>query len=190
VEFSIGQYYAVFQQLRALGLSHWTLEGLTECRYDLNAFHGQFASPLRFAALKDCFSDPTNSVGKDLLYEFMEDQHEIHDKPFLSAVYLWALDEAPTSPIVKLWRHLCMKYHELEITVQDLNTCRKFQRLYVINYTRELCQHPRDLILLRNTHMKKIICREAPRLALVIHSAPQEDAVYVDEQALDSSLEE
>lgn len=190
VEFSLGQYYSVFKQLRVLGLSHWALEGLTECLYNLEQFHNKFASPLRFAALKDCFSDPTNSVGKDLLYEFMEDQHDIHEKPFLSAVYLWALDEAPTSSIVKFWRHLCMKYHELEITVRDPTTCRNYQKLYVIDHTRELCEHPSDLIALRNTHMKKIICRESPRLAIVIQSPPQEDAVYVDEQALDSSLQD
>lgn len=166
IPLELGQLIGLREQLRRWRRSHWTVDALASVGYDLVTYRRNFAEPLRLAALKRIFATPGSDACKDMLFEFIETEHDEHEQKFNSSLYLWALEHALENELMVQWRRICYKYHELNITVSDPGMLAMKQNLVVNPVTKVLCMPALGLLRLRNQwHKQKLLDEAAARAA-------------------------
>ena len=109
------QFYSVMKQLRKLGFSHWALEALFECRYNLDKFKEKFGVLVRKEIIEREFKKPSGEIVY-VIQDFMEDHHKKNDKTFYSALYKWAITSLQNHTRIKLWIQLCKDHHMIIYT--------------------------------------------------------------------------
>jgi hypothetical protein len=159
IPLTLGQLHDVTQALRRCGLSHWTLDALQKSSYDLNIFALNFDVPLKHDALRRTLSNPTEEDCVNLVFEFIEREHDNHDQPFNKGIYIWALrEEANCDKMIK-WRNLCRRYYTILIECRDLGSLNAKIQADISQQTEGLCGPPADLIVMRNTANRKALLR-------------------------------
>jgi hypothetical protein len=112
-DISQGQFYSIVKQLRALGITHWTLEALYSVEYNLTLFEKEMYIKLKNTILHGLFSNHKSISGMEVLLEFIEDEHNGHNIRCNYELYEWALENAPTHPRIVAWRNLCSKHYKI-----------------------------------------------------------------------------
>jgi hypothetical protein len=119
---SIGQLHFIIEDLRKYGFSHWALQGLQSCNYALNYFKRIYKQSIHIEVLKRCFATCTSQECVDLVTDFVELEHEYHDKECIqTAVLLWYIKTYYECPLVQAWRKLCFKYYKYAYMNPDFN---------------------------------------------------------------------
>lgn len=137
---SLGQLHSVVEQLRLLGYSHWTLNALRGCQYDLTTFKRKFAESLSYAAVDAVFRDPDSEDCKTVLLDFLGQEFEQHGAVFCRSVYLWALEHLNDCTHLMEWRKICKLYHTLTIQYKDTTTYDNQITRQIDPVTQKLCQ--------------------------------------------------
>jgi hypothetical protein len=156
-DFTVSQIMGLVEQTRKLGHSSWALEAFVSCRYDLMTFGVIHSKPLRLHAIRETMKDVRDWDAIDTLYDFIKSQHEVHEEPFYTPTYTWAVAHAPHADRIVAWRKLCLKWYETDILMEDpVMKLRFFSELET--KTLPLCNTPNDLRelkrSLRKTHLR------------------------------------
>lgn len=146
--FSTPLFIFILQQCKRYGHTTWAIEAFISCRYNLVSFMRLHVKPLRLNALRITMANVDSYDGIDILYDFIESQHEDHDSVFLSATYKWAIHHAPHESRLDKWRKLCLQWYEVDI-LQDDPTVRVEEWNKIQEKTAELCERPNELHFLR-----------------------------------------
>lgn len=157
---TIGQLHTAFGQLQAAGKSHWALDAFARCGYALPTFKRNYAEPLKHSALKRLFQVTNHPDYIDLLYEFIQDEHEQHEQHFNSGIYLWALQNDATCTRMIKWRQLCYRYHEMNILIKDHADLGAAQDREIGPATEALCSPPMELLAARNLWHKQLLTKK------------------------------
>ena len=104
------QFFSVMTQLRKAGYTHWLLEGLASCRYELDEFKERFVSAIKKHIILAEFKKPGADT-LDLIQTFIEDQHNKNFELFNRSLYSWALTHQISHIRMRTWINLCKDYY-------------------------------------------------------------------------------
>ncbi len=153
-EFSLCQIIGLVDQCRKYGHSSWAMEAFVSARYDLVSFVTIHSKPLRLHAIRESMKNISDWDSIDTLYDFIKSQHDIHDEPFYTTTYKWALAHAPHAKRITSWRKFCLKWYETDILIDDPTMKIRFFS-EVEAKTIPLCDKPVDLQMLKLEMRKK-----------------------------------
>lgn len=146
------QFYSIMKQLRAVGKTHWLLEALQKCKYDINIFKKNFDEPLKRELIQRIFNNPFAPDAIDIVLDFIDDMHHENKKYYDNVLYRWAFEQKSKHRRIKRWIQLCKEYQLLIIGYNDNFT----ERLKIIkNACVILCEHPTDIEEERNLERKE-----------------------------------
>jgi hypothetical protein len=151
------QMMHVFDQLRAYGLTHWTIESLRSLRYDWPSFTHTNGVPLRLEALQGTFHEPNTEDCNDLVLDFIETEHFNTNKVYYQTLYEWALEFRPEHPKVVCWRALCRTYYKFVIMYDSHPQREAMLTAAVYSKTKALCEKPDDLLLERSRQQRRLL---------------------------------
>lgn len=146
--FSIPLFIFILQQCKRYGHTTWAIEAFIACRYNLDSFMRLHTKALRINALRTTMANVDSYDAVDILYDFIESQHDEHHSVFSSVTYKWAIHHAPYENRLEKWRRLCLQWYEVDI-LQDDPTVRVEEWNRIQTQTKALCERPHDLHLLR-----------------------------------------
>ena len=146
---SLQQFLSVVDQLREYRKLHWATEALCQYGYNMAQFTARFDQPLRLETLANVFARPTSETVVELVYQFIEDEHEYHGVHLNKALYIWAVRNAPYAETIKAWRRLTYRFHELDIQIIDKVECHDQQYSELSERSRALCLNIAELLALR-----------------------------------------
>jgi len=143
--FTFGQLHSIIDQLLAYGPVHWAIAALKEYGYSIERFKLVHDMPLRYAALKATFADPTHPETYAILYDYIEAEHANHSLVFPSCMYKWALQGALDSHTMLTWRKYCYAFYEAEV-LYELDLVKRVAHQAALHAkTWSLCIFPVDL---------------------------------------------
>ena len=146
--FSTPLFIFILQQCKRYGHTTWAIEAFIACSYNLETFMRIHMKPLRLNALRTTMANVDSYDAIDILYDFIESQHEEHESVFLSVTYKWAIHHAPHETRLDKWRKLCLQWYEVDI-LQDDPAVRVEEWNRIQEKTAELCERPHELHFLR-----------------------------------------
>lgn len=146
--FSLPQLMSLISQARAYGHTSWAIEGFIASRYDLTTFMIIHSKSLRLHALRNTMANVNDWDSIDTLYDFIKSQHASHDAVFPMGIYKWAVNHAWYEPRIENWRKLCLKWYEVDILIDDVDTRLNFLEA-IKKKTLLLCSKPEELSSLR-----------------------------------------
>jgi hypothetical protein len=150
------QFLSAFHQLRATRKQfHWSLAAFEGVSFCLTGFKQRYEHPLRYEVLRSMFNQPTLEDTRSLVFDYIEDEHEFHERPFSRPIYTWALQYAPYATRIQSWHRLAQRHHELAIEIADEFERMQAQEKEMNARVNELCSPPHDLIALRAEWKKK-----------------------------------
>jgi len=149
-ELTFGQTHFTIQALRSLTLTDWIIEGFRDSKYKTDVFTVQNTIKLKLNALNVLFKTPTSKDCVDIIYDFIEAQHELHDA-YMSHPHVWAwfLENKPEYPRILMWRAWCKQYYNALITGRSHVLMDGIER------------ETRELVLLTVNQMRRIYTEES-----------------------------
>ena len=109
-----GQFYSVMKQLRRHGQTHWALEALYSCKYNLKEFDRDMYMKLKRTHHNTVFSNPESENAKEVLLDFIEDEHKSHDMDYEKDIYVWAVENMSYHHKLHEWRIQCEKHYRIQ----------------------------------------------------------------------------
>lgn len=146
-QLSVHQFSCIMRQLRAAGKSHWILEGLLNCKYDITLFKKIFGDAVKRQLIVKVFHDPFIPDSLDIILDFIEDAHDDNSKYFDHELYRWAFENKSKNIKIKRWTKLCREYHLL-VSGYSENYIAGIKK--VKDACVNLCMHPVDIEHERN----------------------------------------
>jgi len=140
-----GQFYSVVRQLRPIGETHWTLEALYSAKYNLAEFDRDMYPKLRRTIHNSIFANYSSDLAKGILLEFIEDEHEGHDKTYEKDIYKWAVETESMHNIIHEWRLHCSKYYKVKHFPGEKQE-NEAEMVRIGNATLRLCAYPAALV--------------------------------------------
>jgi hypothetical protein len=123
-------------------------------RWSLERFLLEYSTPLQLHAFKTTMRDMTHNDTHDRILDFIEYAYDQESIDCSTATYKWSLLHHPTHRILLKWRDLCEEFYEASILwCRTPNKCSQVQGT-VLDRTVELLDQQRELILLRNAHLR------------------------------------
>jgi len=144
-DMTAGQFFSVVKQLRAVGMTHWTLEALYSVEYNLHVFEKEMYLKLKNTILHNLFANHQSIAGMEVVLEFIEDEHDAHQLRCNYDLYKWALEHAPLAPRIVAWRNLCRKHYKISNRIPPHPDADSISL-----QSRDLCTRPVALEAMRN----------------------------------------
>jgi hypothetical protein len=158
-----GQFYSVMKQLRRHGQTHWALEALYSCKYNLKEFDRDMYMKLKRTHHNTIFSNPYSEAAKEVLLDFIADQHELHDMDYEKEIYVWCVENMSHHHMVHEWRIQCEKYYRIQHFPSERDPEEKSR---IAHKTMLLCAYPTLLVEKYDAkHEKKYVRLEERRVA-------------------------
>ena len=110
-DYTQGQMWGLVEQLRRYGKTNWVIEAYAKCSFDLDHFKEVYAIPLNKSALQRVFSDIRSHEVNDILLDFIEAQHNLHNVEYNKNLYRWAALKSPMNQRLSAWRDMCYRYY-------------------------------------------------------------------------------
>lgn len=158
-----GQFYSVMKQLRRHGHTHWALEALYSTKYNLKEFERDMYLKLKRTHHNTIFSNPYSEAAKEVLLDFIADQHELHDMDYEKEIYVWCVENISHHHMLHEWRIQCEKYYRIQHFPAERDPEEKSRIAYK---TLLLCAYPTLLVEKYDAkHEKKYVRLEERRVA-------------------------
>lgn len=129
------------------------MESFVRSRFELARFHVLQSKPLRLHALRATMANRKSWDCIDTVYDFIKSQHLSNNVPFQKLIYKWAVTYSTTSPRIERWRKLCIKWYEIDILTDDLDT-REERQTALRPEILKACTFPQDLNTLLSQSVK------------------------------------
>ena len=143
-DMTAGQFFSIVEQLRAVGLTHWTVEALYSVEYNLKLYDDEMYVKLKNTILGNLFSNHHDVAGIELVLEFIEDEHAGHHLYCNDELYKWALENVPTHTRIVAWRNLCYKHYKISNRIPAHPDADS-----IATESRYLCRSPDELEAMR-----------------------------------------
>lgn len=154
VDMSQMQYLSILKQLRARQTTHWALEALAACNYDITRLKKEFGPTIHQYIVKSQLTRLNNPEVIELVHEFIDDQHNDHAMNFCSNLYKWALNNHTGCHRIRKWVGLCKDYYMARYNFPDVAGFEK--EVGRIRMRSEmLCSVPRDLMIEKSERFKQ-----------------------------------
>jgi len=152
-----GQFYSLVRQLRSTGETHWALEALYSAKYSLDEFERDMYMKLKRTIHNSVFANPFSDPAKEILLEFIEDQHDEHAMVFEVDIYRWAIENCMMHFKIHEWRIQCTRFYALRHFPPEQPE-KDAERERIKAATKRLCAHPLLLVEKYNAvHEKKYV---------------------------------
>lgn len=148
------QYLSILHELRAKQMTHWALEALASCHYNIDRLRREFGITIHRYIVKNQLTKVNSPEVIELVHEFIEDQHEDHAMKFCSNLYMWGLNNHLASHRIQQWISLCKDYYMARYNFSDVEGIEKELRR-IRNRSEVLCSIPRDLMMEKSARFKK-----------------------------------
>ncbi len=123
-------------------------------RWSLERFLLEYSTPLQLHAFKTTMRDMTHIDTHERILDFIEYAYDQESIDCSTTTYRWSLLHHPTHRILLKWRDLCQEFYEASILwCRTPNKCSQIQGA-VLDRTVELLDQQRELMLLRNAHLR------------------------------------
>ena len=109
-----GQFYSVARQLRAAGETHWTIEGLYSTKYNIKEFERDMYTKIKRHIHNSIFANPKGETAKEVLLDYIHDEHETHKMEYEKEVYEWAMENCSHHHKIHEWRLQCAKHYTIQ----------------------------------------------------------------------------
>jgi len=109
-----GQFYSVAQQLRAAGETHWTIEGLYSAKYKVKEFERDMYTKIKRHIHNRIFANPAGETAKEVLLDYIHDEHEAHKMEYEKEIYEWAIENCSHHHKIHEWRVQCAKHYTIQ----------------------------------------------------------------------------
>ena len=167
-----GQFYSIVQQLRKAGETHWALEALYSAKYKMKEFDRDMYTKLKRTIHNSVFANPSTDAAKDILLEFIEDEHLEHNIPYEKDIYVWATEKQSAHYKLHEWRVQCSKFY----TIQHFPSDSEFdtsETEKVHASTKKLCVYPFTLVKKYDAAHEDPYIKMADRIANTIPDSIQ-----------------
>jgi hypothetical protein len=105
------QTISILKQCKDYGYSHWTLEAFKKSGYSIRNFYRTQRGLLRYNAIVKIINTPGDCDGIDTLTDFIHTQFDYHNIHYSPILFVWALRNIPTDPIILEWKRLCKQWY-------------------------------------------------------------------------------
>ena len=164
VNLTQGQFFSVVQQLRAAGVTNWLVEALYSLQYNIARFKEQFGEAVKRDIITRQFRNIKADETIALISDFIEEQHDNHDKFYNERVYLWGLRQPGTCQRLRDWIKYCKQYNMAVATIRDVEQLAA-EMIRIEKLTRNLCSPPFEIIRQRDAELKKELLAEREPVA-------------------------
>lgn len=156
-ELTESQFYSVMKQLRRHGQTHWALEALYSCKYNLKEFDRDMYLKLKRTHHNAVFSNPESEAAKEILLDFIEDEHKSHGIEYEKDIYDWASEHQSYHHKMHEWRVQCEKHYRIQHFPGDKDKDED-NKDKISDATKRLCAFPFLLVERYDaTHEKKYV---------------------------------
>ena len=104
------QFFSVMHALRKAGRTHWVLEALFECGYNMVQFKEKFGGIMKKEIILREYIKPGADT-LDIVYDFIASHFDKIGKPFYGPLYRWGLASARNNLRIRAWMNLSKDYH-------------------------------------------------------------------------------
>ena len=161
-----GQFYSVMKQLRRHGHTHWALEALHSSKYNLKEFDRDLYVKLKRTHHNTVFSNPASEAAKEVLLDFIEDEHKSHAMDYEQDIYVWATENHSYHHKMHEWRIQCEKHYRIQHFPGEKEKDDD-EKDRISDATKRLCAYPMILVEKYNAaHEKKYVKVEDRRVAV------------------------
>lgn len=136
--FSTRQLLSIFHQCKQKGFSTWATESFRSGNFSMDIFLVLNRKQLRILAVDAVLKDINVWHGFDMLFDFIRTQHLDHKKPFDKPLYVWAMRNIESIPVMKDWKRECREWYISAILEDDPLRLVSIQEKIYRN-TLELC---------------------------------------------------
>jgi hypothetical protein len=164
-----GQFYSVMKQLRRWGYTHWTLEALYSAKYNLNEFDRDMYMKLKRTHHNALFANPSSENAKEVLLEFIEDEHSAHGVDYEKDIYVWAAEHQTHHHIMHQWRIRCEKHYRIAHFPGD-KAQNELEKENILLATKRLSAYPILLVEKYDAAHEKKYVSVADKRAAVAHA--------------------
>lgn len=159
-----GQFFSVMRQLREAGVTNWLVEALYSTQYNILKFKEQFGEAVKRDIIARQFQNLKADETIALICEFIEEQHNNHDKFYNDRVYRWALRQSGTCQRLRDWITYCKQYNMAVATIRDVQQLAA-EMTRIEKLTHRLCSPPFEIIRQRDAELKKELLAEREPVA-------------------------
>ena len=139
------QFYSIVRQLRKAGETHWALEALYSAKYNMKEFDRDMYTKLKRTIHNSVFANPYTDAAKDILLEFIEDEHIHHALPYEKDIYNWAVEKQSAHYKIHEWRVQCSKFYTVQHFPVDSEQ-DKMNIEAIHDTSHKLCSYPFTLV--------------------------------------------
>jgi hypothetical protein len=164
-----GQFYSVMKQLRRWGQTHWTLEALYSAKYNLNEFDRDMYMKLKRTHHNTLFANPDSENAKEVLLEFIHDEHTAHGMEYEKEIYLWAAENQSYHHAMHEWRVQCEKHYRM-VHFPGEKEKDDAEKDKILLATKRLCAYPILLVQKYDAAHEKKYVNNADRRAAAVHA--------------------
>jgi hypothetical protein len=161
-----GQFYSLVQQLRRAGETHWSIEGLYTAKYNLKEFERDMYTKIKRTIHNTIFANPLTETAKEVLFDYIEDEHKEHSMVFEREIYQWAVEELPHHYMIHQWRVNCNRHYKVAHFPGESKEDEE-EKVLIDAATLKLCKYPEVLVEKYEEVTKKEYTRVADRVAPV-----------------------
>lgn len=160
IHLTYAQFVSVMHQLRSYGITNWIVEALYSMQYDMQKFKINFGDSVKREVITRQFNNTKSEETLDLIYEFIEFQHDIHHRFFNPKIYSWALRESSSEfTRIKQWANYCKEYQLLSATIHKSNDI-EIELIRLEKSTKPLCSPPIEIVRKREAYFKKALLEQ------------------------------
>ena len=153
-----GQFYSVARQLRAAGETHWTIEGLYSAKYNVKEFERDMYTKIKRHIHNSIFANPAGETAKEVLLDYIHDEHETHKMEYEKDIYEWAMENCAHHHKIHEWRVQCAKHYTIQHFPGE-EKADELEKERIDTATKRLCVPPLALIHKYDAaHEKKYVC--------------------------------
>lgn len=168
-ELTESQFYSVMKQLRRHGQTHWALEALYSGKYNLKEFDRDMYMKLKRTHHNAVFSNPESEAAKEILLDFIEDEHKSHTMFYEKDIYDWASEHQPYHHKMHEWRVQCEKHYRIQHFPSDKEKDDD-EKDKISDITKRLCAFPFLLVERYDAEHEKKYVKLEDRQAAVDHA--------------------
>lgn len=139
------EFYSLVSQLRKYGMTHWSIEALYSTNFDIKQFETDMYPKIKRHIHKSIFTNPYSDIAKEVLLEFIEDQHADNKKTYEEDIYTWAVNEKSRLPLIHRWWKQCSLFYKIRHFPKGEREDKKLLDS-VYDATDTLCESPDRLI--------------------------------------------
>jgi hypothetical protein len=163
VDLTYLQYMCVLNQLRAHQITHWALEALLSCNYDMGILKKKFGETIGQHIMNTQLTTLNSPEAIELVHQFIDDEHDRNGEHFCYELYMWGLNNRGGMNRIETWIKLCRDYYMLKYNFATMEEMTK-EILRIRSRAKDICSlPPREIMAKKASIFKQKLLDERAR---------------------------